>query len=74
VRSFKGHSVAGTSQPVNAVTYSPDDKLLASGGNDGFLRLWDAQTGQPKAAFETGRGGQYRLQPLLKAMERRPGR
>jgi WD40 repeat protein len=74
VRSFKGHAVAGTSQPVNAVTYGPDGQSLASGGNDGSLRLRDAQSGRPKAAFETGRGGQYRLQPSLKATARRPGR
>ncbi|MFP4298276.1 MAG: protein kinase family protein [Spirulinaceae cyanobacterium] len=31
---------------VNAVAYSPDGKILASGGRDGAIALWDAQTGE----------------------------
>lgn len=31
---------------VNAVAYSPDGQTLASGGRDGAIALWDAQTGE----------------------------
>jgi len=35
-----GHSLA-----VDAVTFSPDGKLLASAGHDDAIKLWDAATG-----------------------------
>ncbi|KAF9239102.1 WD40-repeat-containing domain protein [Melanogaster broomeanus] len=31
------------SDGVWAATYSPDDEMIASGGNDGLVRIWDAQ-------------------------------
>jgi WD40 repeat protein len=31
---------------VRAVAYRPDGKLLATGGDDGTVRIWDAATGQ----------------------------
>ena len=31
---------------VNTLTYSPDGHHIASGGSDGTLRLWDAESGQ----------------------------
>ena len=39
---------------VHAVVFSPDGKLLASGGNDSRLRLWDASTGSLIAVLRGG--------------------
>ncbi len=42
----KGHADA-----VNAIAFSPDGKLLASGDFVGPIRLWDAATGKELATF-----------------------
>ena len=39
-RSWRGHE-----GDANFVNFSPDGKLLASGGDDGAVVLWDAATG-----------------------------
>lgn len=40
--------------PIRTVAISPDSVLVAAGGGDGFVRLWDVATQSQQAAFAAG--------------------
>ena len=47
-------TIAGHAGTVAAVAFSPDGHLLASASHDSTIRLWQADTGLPKATLEHG--------------------
>ncbi|MHB2020206.1 MAG: caspase family protein [Candidatus Xenobia bacterium] len=50
---FSGH-VAGKNRGGVYVALSPNEKTLATGGQDGKVKLWDVATGQVRATIKAG--------------------
>jgi WD40 repeat protein len=49
IESGRGKSVPGHNGAIRAVAFSSDGSRLASGGNDGSVRLWDSRSQLPIA-------------------------
>jgi WD40 repeat protein len=44
-------TLAGNTEPVSAVAFSPDGSRILTGSGDKTARLWDAATGEPVATL-----------------------
>jgi WD40 repeat protein len=52
---------AGHTGPVLALAFRPDGKVLVTGGQDGTIRWWSAETGAELASFRCAEGPVYAL-------------
>jgi WD40 repeat protein len=53
-------SLKGSRGSVNALTFSPDGKLAAAGGEDRIVRIWDVSAGGPPRSELKGHAGAIR--------------
>lgn len=48
------HTLRGYESPVNCVSFSPTGDFLATGSEDGSLRIWDPSNGKDLASLNVG--------------------
>jgi len=54
-------SIIGHKDRLRSVAYSPDGKLLATGGGDQLIKIWNAETGQELATLAGHQGDVWSL-------------
>jgi WD40 repeat protein len=52
VTGEKLFELAGHTASVSALAYSSDGRQIATSSNDGTIRLWDADTGEPQITLQ----------------------
>lgn len=50
--------IAGHGASVRGIAWSPDGKWIATHGRDGFVRLWNAESGEPQQALTCPASGE----------------
>jgi eukaryotic-like serine/threonine-protein kinase len=75
VRPRLTRTLTGHTENVHSVAFSPDSTLLATGGYDGTVRLWDTTTGQTShtLTFGTSLLGGVAVSSLLGGVAFSPG-
>lgn len=54
---IKPHFFSGREDSVSSLAFSLDGKLVASGGFDGLIQVWDISSGSLKCTLEGPGGG-----------------